>query len=191
MRVAIITGIALTSLVLSGKSQAQFHTTSYQPGFTTDYTVQLNKSQLVRLPESAAAVIVGNPNIADVSVHSNTMVFLLGRGYGETNLIVLNSSGDTIVDTNVKVTAEVGQGRVRVHQSGVGRSTYSCHPYCLPAPTLGDNPEFSEQFRPEPNPVTSTVATGTSSVPSEFVGAIVEDGAPPSSGLHPASDVDH
>ena len=56
------------------------------------YSVDLNKTEVVYLPENAGAVVIGNPQIADVSVHSANTLFVVGRGYGETNLIVLNLS---------------------------------------------------------------------------------------------------
>ena len=56
------------------------------------YSVDLNKTEIVRLPENAGAVVIGNPSIADVTVHSANTLFVVGRGYGETNLIVLNLS---------------------------------------------------------------------------------------------------
>ena len=34
------------------------------------YKVELNKTEIVRLPGPASSIIVGNPNIADISVQS-------------------------------------------------------------------------------------------------------------------------
>ncbi|MCF6305967.1 MAG: pilus assembly protein N-terminal domain-containing protein [Rhodobacteraceae bacterium] len=70
---------------------------------TEDFSVALNKTQIMRLPAPAAAIIVGNPAIADVSVHSPTLLFVLGRGYGVTNVIILDNMGNTIMDTNIQV----------------------------------------------------------------------------------------
>jgi len=46
------------------------------------YSVSLNKTEIVRLPSAASAVIIGNPNIADVSVHASDTLFVIGRGFG-------------------------------------------------------------------------------------------------------------
>jgi len=39
------------------------------------YSVELNKTELVRLNQSANAVVIGNPSVADVSVHSDRTLF--------------------------------------------------------------------------------------------------------------------
>ena len=42
------------------------------------YSVDLNKTEIVRLPENAGAVVIGNPEIADVTVHSANTLFVVG-----------------------------------------------------------------------------------------------------------------
>jgi len=125
------------------------------------YSVQLNKTELLHLPEPAAAVVVGNPDIADVSVHSSDTLFVLGRGYGSTNIIVLNQMGQTILNAEVFVGAGSQPGQVRVFSGSVNeRQTYSCHPYCLPAPILGDSATYRDSFSPESKPINNPIATG-------------------------------
>lgn len=163
-------------------ASAQVQHVSYAPAHTafsypSNYTVNLNQSQMIRLPEAASAVIVGNPGIADVSVHSNQMLFLLGRGYGQTNLIILNSAGGVMMESDIIVTSST-QNSVRVHLAGQGRNSYSCHPYCVPAPMLGDSQEFTGAFQADTQPINNTVASGSSSLPSEIVGASVEMSPP-------------
>src|SRR4051794_41946024 len=60
-------------------------------------TVNIDRAKVIQLPERTATVIVGNPIIADVTMlkRSNRMV-LTGKGFGETNLIALDSSGNAI-----------------------------------------------------------------------------------------------
>jgi len=67
------------------------------------YSVELNKTEVVYLPANAGAVVIGNPEIADVSVHSANTIFVVGRGYGETNLVVLNAAGHKIMDADIQV----------------------------------------------------------------------------------------
>jgi len=100
-------------------------------------------TELVRLNGSASAVVVGNPQIADVSVHSDRTLFVVGRSFGETNIIVMDGAGDVIMNANVQVTSSLPVNGVRVYNgTHANRSTFNCSPYCLPAPVLGDNPEF-------------------------------------------------
>ena len=138
------------------------------------YTVPLNKNEMVRLPAPASAVIIGDPNIADVSIHSSDIILVIGRSFGETNLIVLDEAGQTIMNTDIQVVDRSPRGRVRVYKVGQGRETYSCTPECLPAPALGDGSEFSGAFTPTPTggTITNTVANGpTGGIQSPLTGA--------------------
>ena len=92
------------------------------------YSVDLNKTEIVRLPENAGAVVIGNPEIADVTVHSANTLFVVGRGYGETNLVVLNSSGHTIMNADIQVVNKISSNGVRLY-NGKMRESYSCVPY--------------------------------------------------------------
>jgi len=112
-----------------------------QAGSTESYKVELNKTEIVRLPGAAASVIVGNPKIADVTVQSSNLLFVVGRGYGETNLIILDSSGNTMMNADLQVVNTLPRHGVRLY-NGKNRETYSCIPYCGPSPVLGDNRGF-------------------------------------------------
>ncbi len=112
-----------------------------QAGSTTSYKVELNKTEIVRLPGAASAVIIGNPKIADVTVQSSDLIFVVGRGYGETNLIILDSNGNTMMNADLQVVNTLPQHGVRLY-NGSSRQTYSCIPYCGPSPVLGDTPGF-------------------------------------------------
>lgn len=105
------------------------------------YSVDLNKTEIVRLPQNAGAVVIGNPTIADVTVHSANTLFVVGRGYGETNLIVLDASGHTIMNADIQVINKVSSQGVRLY-NGKTRESYSCVPFCMPSPILGDDPKF-------------------------------------------------
>jgi len=147
------------------------------PSFAGDafgtYSVELNKTEIVRLSEPASAVIIGNPKIADVSVHSSDTVFVLGRGYGQTNLVILNMAGQTIMDADIQVVSPVSVGNVRLY-SGRNRETYSCAPYCLPAPVLGDAVEFVVVNTPETREINTQVISSGPIRAQSIVGMAVE-----------------
>ncbi|WP_409432518.1 pilus assembly protein N-terminal domain-containing protein [Litorimonas sp. RW-G-Af-16] len=105
------------------------------------YSVEINKTQVLRLPSTASAVIIGNPKIADVSVHAVDTLFVVGRGFGETNLVVLDQEGNTMMDANIQVLHTTPHHGVRLFNGDV-RESYSCAPYCSPSPVLGDDPAF-------------------------------------------------
>ena len=54
-----------------------------------DLIVKYDQSQLLRLPRPAAAIIIGNPTIADVSVQGGNLLVVTGQSYGITNIIHL------------------------------------------------------------------------------------------------------
>jgi len=124
------------------------------------YSVELNKTEVVYLPTTAGAVVIGNPEIADVSVHSGNTIFVVGRGYGETNLIVLDSAGHKIMDADIQVVNNLPARGVRLY-NGNQRETYNCAPYCQPAPVLGDSREFIGANQGTATEINNNVATGT------------------------------
>ena len=110
-------------------------------GNAESYTVELNKTEILRLPGSAASIIIGNPKIADVTVQSSDLLFVVGRGYGETNLIILDAQGNTMMNADLQVVNTLSDHGVRLY-NGKSRETYSCIPFCGPSPVLGDNRAF-------------------------------------------------
>lgn len=99
-------------------------------------TVILDQAKLVKLPERTATIVVGNPLIADVSIQPGGMIVITGKGYGLTNMVVLDRSGATLVEKGILVTPPVAEAVV-VYR-GVDKETYSCAPTCEPRITLGD-----------------------------------------------------
>lgn len=74
-------------------------------GPTLDLTI--GKSTLLRMPSAVERVSVGNPHIADVTLISPTELYLLGKTYGSTNMIVWRKgAGATAVDLNVNIDYE-------------------------------------------------------------------------------------
>lgn len=157
VRSALAVGVSLLGFAaLSGSAQAS----------DIIYQVDLNKTQILRLPAAAGSVIVGNPAIADVSVHSPTTIMVVGRGFGETNLIILDRSGQTMVDADVQVTSITPSNGVRLFNAK-SRETYNCSPYCQPSPVLGDNPEHISANSPpeqETNPLSAIFDQASSSM---------------------------
>ena len=131
------------------------------------FSVELNKTEVVYLPANAGAVVIGNPEIADVSVHSANTIFVVGRGYGETNLVVLNSEGHKIMDADIQVVNNLPPHGVRLY-NGKERETYNCAPYCQPAPVLGDSRGFIGANQGTTTAITNNVASG---LPSSFPGS--------------------
>ena len=103
-------------------------------------SIVLDQATLMRLPEKVSTIVIGNPLIADVAVQSGGLVVVTGKGYGSTNLIVLDRSGAVLLERQVVVRGPTDQ-TVSVHR-GVERETYSCTPTCERRITLGDSAAY-------------------------------------------------
>lgn len=103
--------------------------------------VHVNMARVLRISAPAATVIVGNPGIADVTIQDPLTLILTGKSYGQTNLIVLDSSGQPIADTMVEV-VQMQAGIMTVYQ-GQSRTTLACAPNCQPVLMMGDDANFS------------------------------------------------
>jgi Flp pilus assembly secretin CpaC len=101
--------------------------------------VTVDQAVILRFPEPARSVIIGNPSIADATILGTTMVVLTGRSFGTTNLIVLAADGTTIIDELITVRSSDLQ--VTVFRRST-RETYSCNPTCEPTLNVGDAPSI-------------------------------------------------
>ena len=102
-------------------------------------TVVLDQAQVMPLPERVGTIIIGNPLIADVALQAGGTMVITGKGYGSTNLIVLDRAGATLMSTTIQV---VGPRDAVVVYRGADRESYSCAPTCERRITLGDAPPY-------------------------------------------------
>jgi hypothetical protein len=105
--------------------------------------VTLDQAKVAQVPSGTATLVVGNPSIADVTMlKGGTGMVVTGRGFGQTNLIAIDAQGAILDEKQIRVEPA---HTVLVVQRGNSRSSYSCHPWCLPEPQLGDDTAvFSE-----------------------------------------------
>jgi hypothetical protein len=102
--------------------------------------VRLDEARILKLPDRASTVVVGNPLIADLSVQVGGVAVVTGKGYGFTNIVAMDRTGAVLMERNVEVQGP--RGSVVVVYRGASRESYSCTPKCEPRPTLGDVPAF-------------------------------------------------
>ena len=102
--------------------------------------VLIDHAKVVRLPEKAQTVIVGNPSIADVTVQRNGVMVVTGKSFGVTNLIALDGAGALLAESLVRV-SPASDALVTV-QRGMERDSYSCAPQCQPSIQLGDSQKY-------------------------------------------------
>jgi pilus assembly protein CpaC len=94
--------------------------------------VAVNKSVEMHLPAEARDIIIGNPEVADVVVRSPTLVFVVGRGSGQTNVYFRDGNGRTIghLEIDVHIDTDALRDMLRqtlpeennIHVSAVGDS---------------------------------------------------------------------
>jgi putative type II/III system pilus formation protein len=102
--------------------------------------VAVDQARLVKLPARVATIVVGNPLIADVALQAGGVIVVTGKGYGATNFIAMDRSGEVLVDRLIQVEGPTDQ-LITVYR-GIDRNTYSCMPICQRRVTLGDGDNF-------------------------------------------------
>lgn len=95
-----------------------------QPGIE----IVMNQAKIVKLTRPADTIVIGNPMIADAAVQDASTVVLTGKGFGVTNLVILDVDGNPIVDEQVTVTRHDAK-TVRIYRRAQIQ-TLSCTPYC-------------------------------------------------------------
>lgn len=90
--------------------------------------VALDHSARLHVAGAAQSVVVGNPAVADVTVVDSHTIYVSGRGYGVTDVVVLDSGGHSLFSGEVQVTTP-NTGRVSVWR-GSDRTDMACAPSC-------------------------------------------------------------
>jgi len=114
--------LSCATLMMSSPLQAQ------------QFQVEINKTKQLNVRGKVDSVIVGNPNVADISVHPTTkenLLFVTGRGFGSTNLLIFDETGKQIYSGDI-VVAENAATSVSISRAGQ-TNTYDCVPRCRPA----------------------------------------------------------
>jgi hypothetical protein len=98
-------------------------------------SVVLDQAKLMRLPDRVTTIIIGNPSIADGTLQSGGFLVVTGKGYGTTNLMVLDSKGSVLAEHTITVSAP--SNGLTVFR-GADRETLSCAPNCQRTLVPGD-----------------------------------------------------
>lgn len=88
----------------------------------------MNQAKVVKLARAADTIVIGNPLIADAAVQDSNTVVLTGKGFGVTNIVVLDAEGAPIVDEEVFVTRGDAKSVRVFRRSDI--QTLSCTPNC-------------------------------------------------------------
>lgn len=125
----------------------------------SDVVINADQAKIISVSGQPGMVVVGNPNIADVTVRGDHVV-LMGRNYGVTNLIILDREGNQLaaLDVTVQIT---DKNAVHVFKAG-GRMSLACAPTCEQTLQVGD--EVARVFDPLSKQIQtkSDIASGSS-----------------------------
>ena len=99
-------------------------------------SVHLDQAKILKLPDRATTVVIGDPLIADLSIQPGGLAVVTGKAYGATNVVVLDKSSAVLMEKTIEVKGP-DEPLVVVYR-GLTRQTYSCTPNCSPRLTLGD-----------------------------------------------------
>ncbi len=102
-----------------------------------------DQTQLLSLPRPAGTIVVGNPTFADVTVQGQ-LIFLHGRAFGTTNIIIMDETGAKMADFEVTVQMG-GSNNLAMYKAGQ-RFSYVCAPNCEGTLQVGDATAFMDQF---------------------------------------------
>lgn len=98
--------------------------------------VALDQSRPITLPDSATGVVIGNPSVAGVSIQNDRLLFVTGKSYGSTNLIVVGPTGRPILEARVTVIPD--ETNVVMVTRGAATARLDCNPTCRRKPDISD-----------------------------------------------------
>ena len=127
-RIAIT--LSLLAAVCGGAGACLSVNANAAPAPEQRFTVAVDRARAIPLQLPAAGVAIGNPEVASVTIQNDHLLFLTGRSIGETNVVVVDRAGRTILDQVVQVVANES-GAVVVTR-GVKVERLHCAPVCAP-----------------------------------------------------------
>ena len=118
-RTALILALAATAVATTALAQSR------------PLNVEIDRSQRVALRGAAASVIVGNPAIADVTVVDANTLYIVGKGYGVTEVVAVDAIGRPLFQSQIVVTGG-STGAVRMWRGGQ-MTEMACGGSCAPS----------------------------------------------------------
>lgn len=107
------------------------------PAHAAGVSIAMDEVRTVTFPKSVSTIYVGNPSIADINMIDSRHAFILGKGYGNTNMLALDQDGKQVSNTYISVLAR--EDATVTLQKGSNRVTYSCAArHCEATPQPGD-----------------------------------------------------
>jgi len=86
-------------------------------------SLPMDEARVIAFNRPVQTVFVGNPTVADVNMIDPRHAFIIGKAFGVTNLIALDSNGNPVASRHVTVLG--GATRVTLNR-GPEQYTYAC-----------------------------------------------------------------
>jgi hypothetical protein len=107
------------------------------PAFAADVSVPMDEVRVIAFNRPVATVYMGNSTIADVNMIDSRHAFVLGKTFGETNLIALAADGREVSNQHITVFGR-RVGMVTLNR-GPAQFNYTCtKAHCETQPVPGD-----------------------------------------------------
>lgn len=90
--------------------------------------VSMNQARIVKMARPIDTIVIGNSAIVDASVQDAYTIVLTGKGFGVTNMVVLDADGTPVADEQVTVSRQDADS-VRIYRRAQVQ-TLSCTPFC-------------------------------------------------------------
>jgi pilus assembly protein CpaC len=91
-------------------------TTNVNATRTESISVPHNKSRLIEIPGRAKKISVGNPAIADILILRSNKIYVLGKQFGTTNVIIWDSKDRLITVLDVEVTHDLNALKSKLYE---------------------------------------------------------------------------
>ncbi len=82
----------------------------------TPIAVEVGKGKLVHLDRPATSVFIADPDVADVQVKSPSLIYVFGKGGGDTTLYAVGDNDQVLMNTVVHVTYDIARVQQAIHQ---------------------------------------------------------------------------
>lgn len=105
--------------------------------------VNADETKVVRPSAKPGTIVIGNPSIVDATMENGNL-FIQGKAFGSTNMIVLDTAGHEIANYDITVRIS-GNHNLVVYKAG-GRYSYTCAPLCQEAIQVGDVHTFTGEI---------------------------------------------
>jgi len=92
-------------------------------------SVPTGQATQISLNGAVRDVVVGDPQIADVSVINERTLVVLGKRAGVTTVLAFDASGNRLADRQI-IVSDIGSGSVTVYRGAANTTNYACGTQC-------------------------------------------------------------